>query len=255
MKIGIIFTIFNCAESVDKFLEVWKLVKFIPPDLQDNFIFSCVSVPFDKFEVGKIDNTAEIIKSKNIMDFLYVDENPRSEIEARGICLEFLKNQNCEIIWQIDSDEQFSAGNIYKILEFVKLNPKIAWFLVSYKNYVFDSKTYLAAPFQPARIYRVDFPPYKLGGFRDDNNLTFFKEGNGKKIEFPDLFLKSKIIPPEVAFVPHYSWMSDERSRAKINYQKARGWTPSFRWNEQENKLEFNPAAYPNGFPKVITES
>lgn len=247
MKIGVIFCGYNCEDFVNECLSAWQEVK--SPD----FIYSCVSVPFEKFDNEPPDYTVEKIKNLNLMDFLFADSQARSEIEARGICLEFLKNQGCSIVWQVDlSDEKYSVENIKNIVEYVEKNPSFVWFKIALKNYVFDKKTYLKEPFYPPRIFRVSAPPYSLGTFRDDNSCTYFYQN----AEIPDLFVKNKQIPTSVAWVYHFSWSDVTRSLKKINYQTSRNWVCDYAHNQEKNKIEFNPAAFKNKkLPEIITEN
>lgn len=245
-KFGIIFTAFNSADTIERCLSPWAEIK------NENFVYSCSTVPFDKFAVDKVDNTAGIIKSKNIMDFHFVDSRAKSEIEARGICLEFLKTRNCDYVFLVDSDEFFTVEQISEIIKYVEKNDNFAWFKLSLKNYVFDEKTYLKEPFCPPRIFRLKFPPYELKDFREDNNLDYFH--TVQKYEIPDLFLRNKQIPISVAWVKHLSWISNDRSRRKCEYQLKRWGKSSFQWNEQENKLEFNNFYYDGKLPEIKTE-
>lgn len=247
MRIGIIFVAFNSADLIDNCLSSWVDIKNSLPD--HNFIYSCVSVPFDRFTVENIDNTADIIKSKNIMDFMFVDSQAKSEIAARGICLNYLKEQNCDLVWMVDSDEFYTVENIKNIINYIEKNEKFGWYKLCLKNKIGDR--FLKEPFTPPRIFRVNFLPYKLGEFRDDNSMTYFYNG----AEIPDLFVKNKLIPKETAFIIHESWPNSERSKKKIDYQNNRKWTCNYIYNEKENKVEFNPVAFKNKkLPEFINE-
>jgi hypothetical protein len=67
------------------------------------------------------------------------------------------------------------------------------------------------------------------------------------------VYTNTIIIPREIAFVEHYSWISsDPRTKIKIGYQNKRYIGPngdfpvqarcSFSWDEEKNKLIFNPS-------------
>lgn len=248
MKIGIIFTAFNCASTIEKCLESWISIK------SKEFVYACVSVPFKQYQNRNIqeDNTVELIRAVNIMDYHVVEPKFIEETEARGLCLQYLKDQNCDLVFMVDGDELFTIENINNIIEYVDKNPNIAWFKLSLKNYVFNEQTYLEEPFTPARIYRTNFAPFKLGNFTDDNNICF--STNGKFI--PDIALRSKTIPKETAWIKHITWMSNLSSKNKVLYQRARGWNCSYSWNDIKDELEFNPDYYKNKqLPKVIKEN
>lgn len=251
MKIGIIFTAFNASDTIEKCLSTWIKIKLDEIKNEHEFVYSCVCVPFEKFNNDPPDSTVDIIKSMRIMDFLYSDSKYISEIEARGLCLEFLKDSNCDIIWQVDADEFYTVEQIQKIINYIEKNKNIGWFSLSFKNYIFDENTFLKNPFTPARIFRTSLPPYKLGSFREDNNLTYIYDN----IEIPDVFVKNKTMSSDYVWVDHYSWLSNSRSKKKVQYQLSRWGQCSFQWNEIENKLEFNLEYYKKlgkSFPEII---
>jgi hypothetical protein len=249
-KIGLIFTVYNSQDSVMKCLEPWIKIKNNLSNIQ--FVYSCVSVPFEKFNADPPDETVNIIKSTQIMDFLFADGQFKSEVESRGICLKYLKEIDCDIVWQVDlADEVYSIENIKNIVEYVAKNKNVAWFKLSLKNYFQTKNQYLAEPFTPARIFRVNFPPYKLHDFREDNNLTYFYQN----AEIPDIFVKNKTIPKEICWIDHFSWSNPQRSKKKIEYQLLRWNKCSYRWNEEAQNIEFNPDYYKNKLPEVIIES
>ena len=66
------------------------------------------------------------------------------------------------------------------------------------------------------------------------------------------------IIGQNVAWIRHYTWLNNERSKKKVEYQKARGWTCSYEWDYNENKLKFNAEYYKKEklpFPHVFIET
>lgn len=248
-KIGIIFCMFGNQDFVEPCLNAWKQVK------NEFFVYSCVSAPFEGYEDLKVetDNTAELIRAANIMDFHFITDKYIKETDARQKCLDYLKEQNCDTVFLVDIDEFYTVEEVNKILEYVDKNKDVAWFKLSLKNYIFDDKTYLEQPFCPPRIYRVNFPPYKLDKFYQDNNIAYLNINN---VSFPDSFIRNKTVPQSVAWISHYTWPSNETSKNKVFYQLKRWKTCSYQWNEQENKLEFNPDYYKNKeSPKFIIES
>ena len=53
-------------------------------------------------------------------------------------------------------------------------------------------------------------------------------------------------VPKECAWIPHQTWMSDEKSKKKIDYQlRGRGWPAcSYSWDESRGGLVFNEEYY-----------
>lgn len=258
-KIGIVFTAFNMEEYLLK--SIWPWVAARECNLLDyKFIISAVSVPFLEYKDFKIkkDKTQEILetyKYNNNIDYLFSSNDYYTESDARNKALEPLLKENCEAIWIIDADEMYQLENIENILKYIELEKFISWFSISYKNYVFDERTYLKDAFTPPRIFRVNTNGYKLSRFFWDNDLCYFGVANSnnefqnKEISYK--VLPMKIIPKRVAFVPHFTWLSNEKSRLKVEYQKLRGWKCSYLWNYKDNKLEFNPIF---NIPEVLRE-
>lgn len=254
MKYGIIFCAYNCASTVEKCLEPWKEIK------NSQFVYSCVSVPFLQYKDSNIleDNTVELVHAANVMDYHITKPKFIQETEARGLCLQYLISQGCDIIIQVDGDELFILDNINNILDYVEKNPQAAWFKLSFKNYVFNENSYLEEPFTPARIYRVNHTPFRLGKFYNDNNIGYiYGYGDGltsEQLPFSDGVVKNKIIPKEIAWIKHITWLNNETSKNKINYQKSRGWNCSYAWDEEKG-LIFNPEFYiGKSLPKLIKE-
>ncbi len=65
------------------------------------------------------------------------------------------------------------------------------------------------------------------------------------------IYTNTTVIPREIAFVDHYSWLSDDpRTKSKIKYQNMRYVGPNgsipenlrcaFIWDDERNKLDFN---------------
>jgi len=240
MKIGIIFTGYNMADMLDESLRPWIEAKI--SKLEGNEYLICgLSIPFEKFNDPISDNTQDIFynyfKSGNV-DNLIIDTQPKKETEARTLALQWLVSKKIDLLIQVDADEFYTLEEIKNILSFLKKNPFIVAFKGSLKNYVFDQKTFMIKPFNPMRIHRVathtGIAAYE---FWDDNNVAykFFENQRVLDIELP-----TTIIPKSIAWTKHFSWLSNERSRKKVEYQTARGWKCSFKWNYNLNKLEWN---------------
>lgn len=223
------------------------------------FKIAAVSVPFEKFdhEGEPNDSTGTALSTlveRREIDYAIVGTTPMKETEARGDASRWLVDRDADILIQWDSDEVITKQGILNMLSFVESNPWIQWFRISYTNFVFDTLHYLREPFTPPRIHRVNGPEdYLVVGFWDDNNITyhsFTAGGEAKDIQFSSL-----TIPKEVVSPLHHSWLSNERSRKKIAYQTARGWSCSYRWDPVKG-LCFNEAHFARlgqPIPEVIS--
>lgn len=244
-KIGIIFCLYNCESTLDSCLNAWKQVK------NENFIYSCVSSPFKGYEDFNPpkDNTVELVRAAKIMDSHFVHEGHLAETEARGLCLQYLKMQECDTVFCVDGDEIFTIEQINKIIKYVENNPQSLWFKLSLKNYIFDEKTYLEEPFTPARIYRISAPPFKLGVFYQDNDISYVYNDQ----EVQNSVVKNKVIPQKIAWIKHLTWQSNENSRLKVQYQQKRWNLCSYEW--KDGQIQFNEEYYKNkSKPKILKD-
>lgn len=223
MKIGIIAQGKNCADVLDEVLKPWIEL------FQELDIHIClVTSTFKEMEkigepIENIDGTWNLMESyasrfhKNISAVRF--ENYTTEAESRERARQVLmaKDIDVDLIWLLDlSDEFYTKEQILNILKFVKSESFCAWFGISFKNYIFDKKTYLKKPFTPPRIWRTQLDEYKLSECIYDNDFSY-KTGDGSEIS--DKRLPNYIIPHSYAWIKHYTWLNDERSRKKVMYQ------------------------------------
>lgn len=244
-RVGVIFTAFNMQDYVAAALAPWVAARTSRLD-DHEFVICAVSVPFAGFPNEGRDSTLAILRSHledRSIDHIIDSEIPMPETEARGAALTWLKTQDVDLVIQVDADEFFTERDISRIFRFVESNPFVPTFRLSLKNYVFDTKTYLAEPFTPMRIHRVKLPANKgieleASGFWADNNVYYGTIG----AQLRDDSLACLTIPTSCAWITHFSWLSCPRGRQKVEYQLGRGWTPSFMWDYENNKLIFNPS-------------
>ena len=243
MKIGIIYTAFNTDEYFARSLASWVEARRTRLG-GHHFVIAAVSVPFVGFETSQVDSTCSRMKreqGEGTIDHLIVDRSPMPETQARGEALKWLVAAGTDCTIMVDSDEFWTIEQIASILDFVIKNPFIIWFKVSYKNRVFTKDQYLVEPFTPPRIHRSYFEGITASGFWDDNNVIYNIE-QGDQIR--DIELPSLTIPISVAWVDHYTWISDSRSKEKVQYQMRRWGQSSFSWEDSRGGLIFNEAYY-----------
>lgn len=250
MKVGILYCGYNSEEYVYD-----SLAPFVA---RDDFIISAVSVPFAEYrnQDPYEDRTTSILRNylkkdriHNLVDFpKFIKEH-----EARDLALQFLLQKGVDLIFLVDADEIYTDENIEDILTFVK-NNEAAWYTVSLKNFVFDKKHYLEEPFSPPRIFRTKYKQFIHPQMYWDNDFAYHDIDADKFVTQNDL--PKLDIPKEVAWVDHYTWLSDNIGKRKVKYQEDRGWECSYRWNRQEGKLEFNTDFYKNkgvNIPTVLS--
>jgi hypothetical protein len=246
--IGILFCAYNCDHSIDEVLKPWIEVKL--RNRPDQFLFSFSYGQFkeyaDLFGAAPIVYPAWFDRHKSNIDFFQLLP-PLSEAENRNAALKPLLEAGCDLIMLVDcQDEYFTVKQIDDIFNKVRLERFVSWFSIQYRNFVFTDQEYLAAPFTPPRIFRVNTNGYKLLNLFYDNDFSYgmncfeFNKNCEKIVSYKDL--PNKLIRNEP--VIHLSWMSNQVGKSKVEYQVARGWSCSYKWNEIENKLEFNEDYY-----------
>jgi hypothetical protein len=241
MKIGVLLTVYNCDKYIDAVLEPWFKLKE-----KYNIVIAANSGMFsDYLTLGipfRNEKTLEKL-SKWDIDFQITTKgtNLLQEDDSRNTCLNYLKKHNCDFIWYLDGDEEFTVNQIENILEFIKRNPDADYYSINFKNLTIHEHLFI--DYTHERIFRTD--RYNgISHYYFDNQLYY---NNGMKLSDAH----GLEIPKNVAYIKHYSWLSDDtRSLDKIPYQKLRycgedGQTPEdcrcqYEWDEENNRLEFS---------------
>lgn len=243
MRIGVILTGYGMLDYLDRCLDAWIDARTAHYKSHD-IVICAVSVPFAGFPDATDDGTVEELhRAKRLGDIDHVIDSPKHipETVARSMALQWLKTQGVTHSWQVDLDEFYTLGEINGIARLVEADPWNVCWRLPLKNYVFDEHTYLAEPFQPMRIHRIDsLSGCVAEGFWGDNNVSY-RDGATQAL-IQDILFASRTILTSTAWVKHITWQSNTRSRDKIRYQlEARGW-PScqFAWDPIKG-LIFNP--------------
>jgi hypothetical protein len=258
-KIGVIFCSYSLPEYIHDSLHPWIEAREKKIGGND-FVISAISVPFKEYK-DKAEEDVESpkilqeYKDKGLIDYFFTEPKWEEEKTVRNTALNpLLEIEKCDIVWIWDVDEFTNVGEIEKTLKFVERNPLTCWFRGSLKNYVFSDKEFLTEPFNPARIYRTKYNSYRLHGFRYDNEVIYHGTITRDIQDYE--YFSSLTIPKNLVWTRHLTWISNERTRKKLEYQQMRWGSDlcSYRWNDSENKLEFNPL-YFKRFGKPIPET
>jgi len=236
MRIGILFTIYNCEKYVDDCLKPWFNLK-----QKYDITMACTSGMFKPYlQLGfkpKNKTTLQKLIQYDI-DYL-ISTGSKSNIDedrSRNTALNFLK-EDCDIIWIVDGDEFYTETEIESIINYVNQTPEFDWYSINFKNYTFTEKTFIDG-FCPPRIFRTN----RNDGIKEfyfDNHISY---NNGDSFEIKP----NQSIPRNIAWVKHYSWLTeDSRSMEKVKYQNQRfvGGC-AFKWDEDYQNLEFNEEFY-----------
>lgn len=260
MKIGILFMSYNNLDTMEKSLSPFIIAK--DKELGGHeFVISCVTVPFAEYKdlPGFVEDNVShrMLETLNVMrkiDYLTMHPQFIKEHEARNNGLIPLLIDNCDIIINIDGDEIINLKEFEKAIQFVEENPLYPWFKLCYKNYIFDEKHYLAEPFSPPRIWRTKYNGMTFKGFSWDNDAYWEKDG----IVYPQISMSRLIIPQNIFWAKHLTWLNNLNSKLKISYQlKHFNGICSYKWNEEKQTVEFNEDYYKKAWkplPEVIEE-
>ncbi len=254
MRIGVIFSAYQTKEYVKQALEPWasiRLANLFKPGAHDIRICA-ISVRFAGFE-GEDDGTQEILGkawADGEIDHLIEEPNNIPETTARGMGLQWAKEQGCDIAIQWDADEIATIEEIERMLAYIESEPFAVAFRFAYRNLVFTPNQWLAEPFAPMRVHRLKHDSYVADKFYDDNNVLY--RGTITRDFRQDVSFATLTVPETIFNPKHYTWLNDDRSRRKVAYQtKSRGWICSFSWDDSQGGLIFNPAL-PK--PRIIHE-
>lgn len=257
MKIGLLLTIYNCDKYVEECLDPWFELK-----KDHDIIISAVSGMFVEYKAIGLPNrnkkTLEKLLNYDIDfqittkgdDLLYEDE-------SRNLCLDFLNKKNCDLIWVIDGDEVYTKEQILGIINFIENNKEYDWYELQFKNLTIYDNLFMS--YEHGRIMWAN----RYGGiayFYFDNKFIYNESNAHTNI-------KSIKIPKKIAYIKHYSWLSDDsRTKDKLLYQNIRyknkyvngdfeeveeNLRCSYVWNNDKNKLDFNESFY-NFFEEEI---
>lgn len=175
-------------------------------------------------------------QSGAIEKYIEIKNNIIEDYESRMTAWEYLKDFDIDYVFQLDADEFWTKEQIINTINLIKRYEFTECFKIRFKNYIgkLEDKTYVDN-FYPLRIINN-----KLNkGFK---TFTWDNDGiwnNGKQTQSA----ASIIIPKNIAFVEHLSWIYEkdpQRIINKINFQKSNLGCCSYKWNEKENKLVFD---------------
>jgi hypothetical protein len=238
MKIGVIYCAYNCISFVKESLQTFIEAR------QNNVIsyIAAVSVPFFEYESIHFeeDSTTNFLEEKSLnkdIDILFKDPKFIKESEARNLCLEYLKSQDCDLIWIVDGDELYTIYDINNIINYINQNLNYYWYSINFKNYIFDGNKWIDG-FCPPRIFQTNSDILNIYKFYWDNDILYqITNEKEKLINYKNLnFLE---IPKNVAHVKHMTWLH-MNGKNKYEYQMRHFGSCGYKWNETTSQLEFN---------------
>ena len=231
MKIGLIYCGYNIEEYVLDTITPWiEAKKFFDVKI------AAVSLPFKEYfnSSQSEDKTKDILTdlySRGQIDFLYTEPKYIEEHTARNLCLFSVLANKPDIVIMVDGDEFYTVEAIKSIVDYIEKTPQFDCYEVDFKNYVFDGKQWIDG-FHPFRVFRNDRNK-GINQFYWDNDVIFINGKTHKQTNYVT-------IPREVAHIKHMTWLNDERSRLKREYQLKRAGVCSYNWDDEKKCLSFN---------------
>lgn len=234
MKIGLHLAAYQCQEFVDKFFQPWIEYKNHGGDLEVSVGHVCFKENFENgATICSTDGTElAILEKMPILEGkLQVLAQPMSEVEARNIILEPLRN--VDYVWIAAPDEIYTFDEIKRTVAYLDKESFIQTFHIEFKNLVFSEQQYVKG-FCPTRIFKNTGP--KVHRFFEDDEVNYVDEC-GVINSYRNLSVKR--IPIHVCNPLHYTWLNNERSKQKVRYQERR-WNPpkgygcSFTWDDEQ---------------------
>lgn len=221
MKIGLHIAAYQCADLIEKCLAPWLEYKFNNPGSLDISVgHVCFKENYEMgFPLNSQDSTEQIFNhllQSNLIKYQTI-KDPATEIEARNIILNPIRH--CDYIWLTAPDEIYTLNEITKVVKYIENEPFVQTFKIEFKNLVFDDKHYVKG-FCPTRIFQnISF---KINTFIADDEVCFLNAGSS--LGHWRLF-SNKQIPTNICNPMHYTWINNERSKQKVQYQEKR-WSP-----------------------------
>lgn len=266
MKIGLIFCAYGIPEYVNESLNPWIKLK----DKYDIKITACHGLFKEYHENGIEDNDFDtqnqllFLRSQNKIDYLYVQNHYgvdfatnikkyETEAKIRDYCLQYLLKENVDYVILWDLDEFATEIQIENLFNYIGKteNKFYNWFSIEYKNLVFTENQYIEG-FCPPRVFKTNTYNLRLNEIYWDNDLSYT---DGKKtISYKEL--SSKKIPKSIINPNHKTWLSNNRSKEKVNYQLKHFGHCGYKWDETNNQLEFDQKFYQKinqKIPNILT--
>jgi len=230
MKIGVIGCFYDCAKDLTMVLDPWLQLK-----KNQGLVLTAVNALFkENSDLGIENNDIETRRAISAVDIDYrhFSPVPLTEAQARNECLNYLLSTNVDAVWLLDGDEFYTVDQIREIIYFVseRYSDPNAYFSINFKNHVFDGVQWVDG-FCPPRIFST-----KIRGGLDQfywDNDVMYNDGTNYKM------MNEIKVPKEVAHVRHMTWLH-ENGKAKYEYQVKHFGHCSYKWNYEEEKLEFD---------------
>ena len=215
MRIGVLFSLYNCMHYFDSCVNPWF-------DLKDkyDFVFATCSgvhqqMPKEAKKRANANNAYSLLKILG-KDFDFIvstmGKNNWTDEKSKNYMLNYLKDQNVDLIWIVDGDEIYTKTQIVNIIEFIESNTQYDIYTLNYKNHVFKKNLWID-DFHKRVIYWIN---------RNEGIKEFIFDTDIKYNDDTLAIDSNHIcrIDRNIAFIDHYTWLvNDCRTKDKLEYQ------------------------------------
>lgn len=241
-KIGIQCLAYNCSETFPKLIEPWLKLK----ETHDVKIW-VGSGQFKIYnEMGCKDengSTLELLKDyldKGHIDHLFTPDpnNLLSDHETRDKCLPYFKDEDIDLMIQLDADEFYTEKEVQNLISFIEKNPHHNTYNTIFRNLIGEDEECDFNRFIAGWIKRLG----GIKGYYFDAHWWWNGENNDGGYDY-----RAKgnfTVPKKLVNPTHYTWTNNSNTtgpshiKEKIEYQnKYYGEGSGFVWDEYSQSV------------------
>ena len=256
MKIGIQVLAYNCHNTIEDVLNPWFKVK------KDYDIKIWVGsgqfkiyqeLGYENKNKPTLEILEKLLESKKI-DCLFTpnSDNLLADHTTRHKSIEYFKENDIDLMIQLDSDEFYSDEEVSNFLEFIKNNKEHTCYNVFYKNLVTDGSHYwewerFAAAWikKHGGILKYYWDAHWVFLGEDENNIEY-------------RWVPTISVPKELVHPIHDTWTNHRKGsgadhiKSKIEYQeKYYSHQSGWKWNEETQCIEINESVWDGNIPEI----
>ena len=237
MKIGIQILAYNCESTFEKLIEPWVKLKE-----QYDIKIWVGSGQFKIYNDMGCENLngptikllGKLLKENKINYIFQPDpDNLLGDHTTRDKCIPWMKDNDIDLMIQVDADEFYTYNMAKGYLNFIKNNPESDCYNTIFKNIMSKDQFEDWSRFSAGWIKRND----GIRGYYLDAHWYFNNDKEYRWVPTID-------VPKEICYPSHYTWDNDSTTtgpshiKEKIEYQKIYyNGECSYEWDDVEDKL------------------
>ena len=220
MKIGIQILAYNCALTFEKLIKPWVKLKNKNYDIK-MWVGSGQFKAYAKLGVKDLNDSTEVLLS-NLLEKGDIDHvfhpsknNLLTDAETRNQCIPWMKENDIDLMVQVDADEFYSLREAENLIEFIKDNPDHTCYNTIFKNVIGDGIIEDWSRFSAGWIK-------KHGGIKSYYFDCHWWFNDNFDYRSPGI----KEIPKQLVNPYHYTWTNEDNTtgpshiKDKIKYQE-----------------------------------